>query len=175
MKFNGFNNSVFFRGLTEEVTRLNNAAKTVANYERAKKLRKRLLAVGLPMAILGGAGAIACFSLFIYAITQVGVGFELHELMIKVFVPFCMIIPCSFLTSLGSMIASLGFKILITGYTTELIDEAIGNNCPNCGDVIDEDEFFCNKCGHQLKKECNQCGTINSFKNQFCKKCGTEL
>ncbi len=56
-----------FKGLTEEIIRLNNSAKTVANCEKAKNLRKKLLSIGLPMAILGFIGIFVCIILFMTA------------------------------------------------------------------------------------------------------------
>ncbi len=76
---------------------------------------------------------------------------------------------------IGIVLSSLGFKILVTGYTTNLVDETVGNNCPNCGDVINDEEVFCSKCGAKLKTECPNCKTVNTIKNKFCSKCGKEL
>lgn len=161
-----------FESLTAEITRLNNSAKTVANCEKAKNLRKKLLSIGLSMAIPGFIGLFLCFILFVTAGSN---AFGDHGFTARVMVPFLLFIPCGIIGSIGAAIAQLGFKILITGYTTNLIDECVGNNCPNCGDVITEEEIFCSKCGTKLKYECQNCKTINSLKNKYCSKCGKEL
>lgn len=161
-----------FNGLSEEVKRLNSDIKNVANSEKAKKLRKKLLSIGIPMAIVGFLGVATCFVLFVTA------GFDAfgpNGFSTRILIPFFLFIPCGIVGSIGLTIASYGFKIVITGYTTELIDETVGNNCPICGDQIDSDEIFCSKCGYQVKKECPNCKTVNTHKDKFCKKCGKEL
>ena len=162
-----------FRGLTEEIKELNSDVNNVANCEKAKKLRKKLLSIGLPLAIIGFGGAFACFVLFAtagFGAFKANGGFSA-----RVLVPFILFLPCGVLGGFGSAIASLGFKIVVTGYTTKLIDETVGNNCPKCGDKISADEIFCSKCGYQLRKECPNCKAINSHNDKFCKKCGKEL
>lgn len=161
-----------FSGLEEEIKALNSNVKNVANSEKAKKLRKKLLSIGLSMAIIGWIGVFVCFILFA---TAGMAAFGDNGFTARLLVPFILFIPFGAIGSIGSNIASYGFKIIITGYTTDLIDETVGNNCPKCGDKINEDEMFCSKCGFQLRKECHDCKTINSYKDKFCKKCGKEL
>ena len=76
---------------------------------------------------------------------------------------------------IGTMLSSLAFKIIITGYTTDLADSVVGNNCPSCGDKITEEELFCNKCGKPLRRQCPKCNHVNSIKNDYCEKCGEKL
>ena len=161
-----------FSGLGEEIKALNSDVNNVANSEKAKKLRKKLLSIGLPMAIIGCVGVFVCFVLFATAGFS---AFGENGFTARILVPFILFIPFGFLGSIGAIIASYGFKIVVTGYATELIDETVGNNCPKCGDKIINDEMFCSKCGYQVRKECPDCKTINSHKDKFCKKCGKEL
>ena len=157
-----------FKRLRDEINALNSDINNVANSEKAKKLKKKLLSIGLSMAIIGFLGAFVCFVLFATAdFSDFGKPREL--------VPFFMAVPCFIVGGIGIVIASLGFKIVVTGYTTKLIDETVGNTCPKCGDQISQEEMFCSKCGYQLRKECTECKTINSSKDKFCKKCGKEL
>ena len=151
-----------FRNLNEEIKSLNSDVNNVANSERAKKLRKKLLGIGIPMVVVGFLGVIACFIL-------IPTGIISPMLIPAIF------LPCGLIATIGMSIASMGFRIVVAGYTSNLIDDTVGNNCPKCGDKIDADEMFCSKCGFQVKKECPNCKTINSHKDSFCKKCGKEL
>ena len=47
--------------------------------------------------------------------------------------------------------------------------------CPFCGEAIDADAQFCDKCGKPLCKFCPDCGEANSLDACFCKKCGKPL
>ncbi|HBD06438.1 MAG TPA: hypothetical protein DCY93_03395 [Firmicutes bacterium] len=161
-----------FRNLHETIKALNADVKTVANCQKAKKLRKRLLAIGLPLAIVGYAGALVCFILFGTAGSK---AFGENGFTARLMVPFFLAIPCALIGAIGTMIASLGFKIVITGYTANLIDETVGNNCPNCGETITPETQYCPKCGTHVRKECSKCHHINSHKNDYCEKCGNKL
>ncbi len=162
-----------FNGLREEIKKLNGDVKTVANCEKAKTLRKKLLSIGIPIAVLGFLGVFVCFILFATAGSdgfKSGGGFSARLL-----IPFILFIPFGIVGCIGATIAGMGFKILVTGYATKLVDETVGNNCPACGDPIDGDETFCSACGARVKKECPSCHTVNPAKDKFCKKCGTPL
>lgn len=161
-----------FKNLQDTVKALNADVNNVANSEKAKKLRKKLLLIGLPMAIGGFLGLFTCFALFALACFG-AMGTE--NFLVKMMVPFLLFMPCGFVGMIGTSIASLGFKIVVTGYTTDLINETVGNNCPNCGQTIDPEMLFCGKCGARARKECPSCKHINSFKNDYCEKCGTKL
>ena len=161
-----------FNNLQETIKALNADVKNVANCEKAKRLRKKLLVIGLPLAICGFLGVFICFALFATA------GFDAmgsNGFSARIMVPFLLFIPCGVVGGIGSMIASLGFKIVITGYTTDLINETVGNNCPNCGETIGSEMYFCSKCGTKVRKECPNCKYLNNHKNDYCEKCGTKL
>lgn len=161
-----------FEKLQETINSLNADVKNVTNCEKAKKLRKKLLAIGLPLAIGGFLGVFICFVLFATA------GFDAmgpNGFSARIMVPFLLLIPCGIVGGIGSTIASLGFKIVITGYTTNLINETVGNNCPNCGETIGSEMYFCSKCGAKVRKECSNCKHINNYKSYYCEKCGTKL
>ena len=161
-----------FRNLSDEIKILNSDLNNVANCERAKKLRKKLLTIGLTMAIIGYVGVFVCFALFaILGFSSVGSeGFA-----VTMVIPLVLFMPFAILGGLGTNIAALGLRIVITGFVSKAIDDKVGNNCPKCNDVIRPDEIYCSKCGYQVKKECADCKTINTYKDKFCKKCGKEL
>lgn len=161
-----------FKNLQETIKELNADVKNVANCEKAKKLRKKLLSIGLPLAIGGFLGAFICFALFATA------GFDdigPNGFSARIMIPFLLFIPCGIVGGIGSTLTSLGFKIVITGYATNLINETVGNNCPNCGETISSEMHFCPKCGAKVRKECPNCKCINNHKNDYCEKCGTKL
>ena len=161
-----------FKNLQETIKALNADVKNIANCEKAKNLRKKLLVIGLPMAIGGFLGAFICFALFATA------GFDAmgpNGFSSRIMVPFLLFLPCGAVGGIGAVIAGLGFKIVITGYTTNLIDETVGNNCPNCGGTISSEMLFCTKCGTKVKNECLNCKHINNHRSTYCEKCGTKL
>ena len=47
--------------------------------------------------------------------------------------------------------------------------------CSNCGDPIEVDEIYCDKCGKKLNLVCSFCETVNDGAAKFCKKCGEKL
>ncbi len=161
-----------FKNITQQIAELNNSAKTVANCERAKKMRKKLLSIGIPMAVVGFLGAFTCFVLFATAGLS---SFGSHGPSARMIVPFCLFLPCGFVGAIGASITAMGMKILVTGYATDLIDEAIGEHCPNCGDIISVGEIFCSKCGTKLQNKCPDCGTVNGHGDSFCRNCGKQL
>lgn len=161
-----------FHNLQETIKALNADVNNVANCEKAKKLRKRLLSVGLPMAIIGFVGVIVCFILFATA------GFDAFGdkgFTPRVLVPFILFLPCMAIGSIGAVISSFGFRIIITGYAANLINETVGDRCPECGETVNLKMSFCPKCGAKLKKVCSVCGRENELKNDYCEKCGNKL
>lgn len=161
-----------FKNLQETIKALNADAKNVANCEKAKNLRKKLLTIGLTMAIVGFLGVFACFVMFTLAGAN-SMGTE--GFSTKILVPFLLFIPCGIIAAIGAKLASLGFKIVVAGYTTSLIDETVGNSCPKCGEAITPEMQFCSKCGTKVRKECSKCKHINNHKSEYCEKCGTKL
>ncbi len=161
-----------FRNLRDTIKELNADVKNVANCKRAKRLRRTLLSIGLPLSICGYIGAIVCFILI------VALGFDAFSengFSNKFIILIVGFLISGVIGSIGSWISSLGFSIVVTGYTSNLIDETVGNNCPNCGETITAEAQFCPKCGTKVRKECSKCHHINNYKNEYCEKCGNRL
>ena len=161
-----------FQKWNEEIKRLNADVKTVANCERAKKLRKKLLCIGLPLAIVGFVGTFVCFVLFATAGTD---AFGRNGFSARLIVPFVLFFPSFVIGSIGLLIARTGFQIVVTGYAAELIDEAVGNQCTACGAAIDAENNFCQKCGAKRLKICSACNTANGIEANYCKNCGGRI
>lgn len=152
------------KNLQETIKALNADAKNVANCEKAKKLRKKLLAIGLPMAIGGFLGIVVYFACVTFLDADFGLSISL---------PISFV--CLVVAAIGLCFSILGFEIAITGYTTNMIDETVGNNCPKCGETISSEMNFCSKCGAKIRKECSNCKHINEHKSDYCEKCGAKL
>ncbi len=161
-----------FKNLEETIKTLNADANNVANSIKAKNLRKKLLSIGLTLTICGFLGVFICFVIILTAGFN---SFGPNGFSAIIIIPFILFIPCGVVGGIGLVITSLGFKIVVTGYTTNLINETIGNNCPNCGETLNLENIFCPKCGTKIKKECPSCQQINDYKSKFCSKCGTKL
>lgn len=162
-----------FRNLRNEIILLNADVKNVANSEKAKKLRKKLFNIGIPLAVIGLAGVFTCFVLFTcFGIqsAQEGVGFPS-----AILVPFFLIIPFAIMGSIGTSLISIASKIIITSYTANLVDSVVRDTCPNCGNTLNGNENFCSKCGTAVQKKCPKCGHINKKENCFCEQCGERI
>lgn len=55
----------------------------------------------------------------------------------------------------------------------------VEKRCKNCGHIIHQDQFFCDKCGNKLGVFClgeihgKQCSKFISVESKFCAHCGT--
>lgn len=163
-----------FQGLRNEIIRLNSDVKSVANSEKAKKLRKKLMSIGLPLMIIGYVGALACFIAFTIGGFS-AVGEQSFGLPTGVLIPFFLLIPFGIMGAIGTVIFKLALSIIITGYAADLVEETVGNVCPKCKKPIEANESFCSKCGAPLTKKCASCGESNELKNEYCSKCGNKL
>ena len=147
-------------------------ANKTANSEVAKKIRKQLLVWGTVAAVVGFVLLIVSIVSFVTIGFDSG-GFGFNPLRIALsFVGF---IISSAISSLGITAINAGLAIVVAGITTDVLD--VNQYCPNCHDIVEPHEIFCNKCGYDLRadKKCPDCGRQNDFDDEFCTNCGTKL
>ncbi|MBR2023418.1 MAG: zinc ribbon domain-containing protein [Clostridia bacterium] len=162
-----------FTSLRQQILALNADVSDVTNSEKAKKLRKKLLCIGIPLTVLGFGGVILCFILFtVFSIQSVQ---EMTGFSAKVLVPFFCLIPCALVGGIGASLLGLIKQISLTGYTAKLIQDNAGFSCPVCKKAVTPDKKFCGECGAPLVKVCPKCQKDNAVKNNFCDGCGEAL
>ena len=162
---------MFFKHLGTVIKNLNSNLNDVVNSEKAKELRKKLIKIGSILLIIGIVSIVAAFTMFIIG----GTNMAFDGFSPLVIVGSVLIIPSFIAIAFGIMLIHYGLAIIITGYTTNVIDTSVGERCPKCGDPISAGEIYCTKCGEPLAKKCPSCGHANSVKSDYCEKCGTKL
>ena len=158
-----------FKGLQETIRNLNADLNNVSNCKKAKRLRRNLLLIGISLIIFALVGAVFCLIIFA---TE---GFEnlknaskdINDFKIEtILIPFIALIPIIIAGMIGVALTRLGFQIIITGYTSKLIDDA-GLKGYHVGDAYVSEKhagFIVNVCNATSEDVWN---LINFIKNKI--------
>lgn len=177
---NNNNNKSGLNPFLNYVKKLNEKTKQTFNNDKAKKIRRNLIAWGIVACILGAV--LFCFSVYQFMTSPAeiagkgGASFgDFENAMGTSLLYMGLMVLASLIISLGGMMVKAGLAVWLVGVGSEFVD--VRKKCPKCGDLVDENEKFCSKCGEPLmvKKVCASCGAQNEFEDEFCRGCGKRL
>lgn len=137
------------------------------NSEETKRIRKKLLTIGIILASIGALGLMVSFGSIIMSINSFD--FDIPVL------PFILFMPCGIMLGIGILLIHAGLSIAIAGVGSKIVDA--NKYCPKCGDIIEPNEQYCSHCGEPLfaKKVCPKCQTQNDVNDNYCRSCGHRL
>lgn len=166
-------------------------AKTTLNTEEALQIRNKLIKIGIILLVIGGIGLAITILLPVIMMTtnmkgafndfnSMNPGFGdtfngVFDSFIWSAVILILVVPFGICAGVGCFSIYLGLGIVVVKATVNFTDP--NKYCPHCGDVVFDDEKYCNKCGKPLlvNKVCNKCNTENDLEANYCKTCGNKL
>lgn len=169
--------SNFLGGFGKWIKDVSSNANTTLNSKKANKLKRNLIVFGAIVLVVG----ITLVVVEVIIFSQPMLSFDISSFDMPDLAPCIGGIILAFLGALlctgAGYTLKAGIAVVVTGVGTKILDTNKEYKCPNCGDSIDVDEIFCNKCGYKLReiKLCSECNTQNDFKDEFCRKCGKKL
>lgn len=160
--------------IMDYVKNINAGINDIVSKEKAIKIRKTLIIVGLICLILGIATIAFCFiNFYLNFFGRMNNGFQ-QPTQNNNGLSFILFIPGSILTMAGINLLRAGLAILVTKGTSQFIDNTINHHCV-CGNTITSDQMFCPKCGRPTRKVCSSCGNTLEPNDEYCRKCGTKV
>ncbi len=146
-------------------------ANNALNSEKAARIRKILIICGGTGIIIG----LVVFAVGMYLFVSTGFSNFGKDMNIGLMVGSMLMVPGGWLlVAVGLAAVSAGMKIIVAGAGAKIIDTY--DKCPKCGDKVETDEMYCDKCGEPLlKMKLCSCGTQNDLKSGYCKTCGKRL
>ncbi len=137
------------------------------NSEEAKRIRKKLLTIGIILVSIGAIGLIISFALFVSNMNS-------REFNVPI-LPFILFMPCAISLGIGTTLIHAALSIVIAGVGSKIVDT--NKYCSKCGDIIEPNEQYCSHCGQPLfaKKICPKCQAQNDVDDNFCRSCGERL
>ena len=174
---------------------INRKIGTTLTTEKAKKIRKNLIAWGFVLLVLGFVGFIVSMVVSFGGIggssssnvcPEMGesgwfdcesdsMSAEFDSAVSFMLVGFIVGVISLVIIAIGGVMIKAGLIIVVGGAGAKFLD--IAPKCSNCGDPVDENEMYCNKCGAELKSrvKCSNCGTQNEIGDAHCRNCGKLL
>lgn len=167
-------------------------ANQATNSEEAKRIKKKLLTIGITLTVVGLIVLIAGI-----IVSFVGFGINADKsmsssqpmisgFMSSALIGMVLFIIGAIATGIGTVAIRLALSIVIAGVTSSWLDvkneeeKSINQNnpnydvCPHCKAHIAKNAKFCSNCGKSTVQTitCPHCNAKNPIENKYCINCG---
>lgn len=167
-------------------------ANQATNSEEAKKIKKKLLKIGIILSVIGLLLVIgATIVMFVGFGSSANVDMQNPQInMSGILVPAAfgsvMFIIGGILLVIGVIAINLSLSIVIAGVTSSWLDvkneeeKSVNQSnpnydvCPHCKAQIAKNSKFCSNCGKSTVQTiiCPHCNAKNPIENKYCLNCG---